>query len=217
MKDTSTIRAAEAITEINKTDEKRAKEWAAGVARLSDRGRCIEAFASTAEGRALRRAAQDEWDAGLAELAAMGFTPPKSIDDWMHLARVVLSEDRALSGKYTMGDVEDFAKAFVERERVKSLAAGAAPASPVAPKDKRDESGRSGRPPLTQPQIAERRAVLSRWKIAKASGTKKSAFIRSDAAGDKLDAAMTWQRSQQGIRPPARKKTLRKKTPSSAI
>jgi hypothetical protein len=61
-----------------------------------------------------------------AELAARGLPPPKNLEDWGHLARIVeMPYEIERSGTYTLGDVYDYAIAWAERQVAKArLTAG---------------------------------------------------------------------------------------------
>lgn len=53
------------------------------------------------------------------ELAARGLTTPKSLEDWEHLARVIdLPFNTIRAGDYTLQDVLDMARAWLDRQKI---------------------------------------------------------------------------------------------------
>jgi len=70
---------------------------------------------------ALGEAFQESLRASQQSLAALAFSPPETLEDWEHLARVVeMPFETIQSGNFTAGDVYVMALAWVERQRVRA-------------------------------------------------------------------------------------------------
>lgn len=87
--------------------------------------------------QALADAIRESVRAAQSDLADLGFMPPKTLEDWEHLARVVeMPFETIKAGNFTAGDVYVMALAWMDRQRMKmristndTAASGGTPAS----------------------------------------------------------------------------------------
>ena len=132
------IAAGKSFAEVLKTDAKARAAWERARAKLRVFASAMEE--ARAESAKIRQESYDELTEALREglraagdeLAAQGFTPPKTIEDWQHLARIVeIPHETIRSGNLTAREIHACALAWADRQKIKvKLTAGAiAPAS----------------------------------------------------------------------------------------
>ena len=74
--------------------------------------------------KALAEAIQESLRVARQDLSELGFMPPKTLEDWKHLARVVeIPFETIRSGKFTLRDVYTMALAWADRQRVRETVA----------------------------------------------------------------------------------------------
>jgi hypothetical protein len=75
--------------------------------------------------QALAHAIRESMRAAQGDLKELGFAPPKTLEEWEHLARVVeVPLETIKAGNFTARDVYDMALAWVDQQQMKSRVGG---------------------------------------------------------------------------------------------
>jgi hypothetical protein len=133
------IKAGAAFARVMAQDPATRAAWERTSARLRVVGEIwarIRAASTEERRRAAREfaeAIQEALRTSGDDLAAAGFEPPQTIEDWEHLARIVEMPFKTIrSGNFTYADVYAVAMAWVDRQRVKAQLAAESGAGRVA-------------------------------------------------------------------------------------
>lgn len=120
--------------------------------------------------REFAEAIQEALRASGDDLAAAGFEPPQTVEDWEHLARIVeMPFETIRSGNFTYADVYAVAMAWVDRQKMKARLAAESGAGGVrgqAPQDAQPAHGESDSdetapPALTPNEISVLQALAT--------------------------------------------------------
>ncbi|RMF00583.1 MAG: hypothetical protein D6773_11225 [Alphaproteobacteria bacterium] len=111
--------------------------------------------------RELTETIQEALRASGDELAAAGFEPPQTIEDWEHLALIAeMPFEKIRSGDFTLAEVRAVALAWADRQRMKAMLAGEGrapqPGRQVTPDDDDQPP-----PALTANEVAVLRTLAS--------------------------------------------------------
>jgi len=141
------IRAGEAFAALMKSDPETKAAWERTRARLCAFGRAMRQLTSSQEYRAAKDEERRLWkelaDAIRAnvqwagnELEARSFDRPRSIEDWVHLARIVeIPFETIRAGNLTAAEIFDYARAWHNRKKIEAKLAADANAATLQQPD----------------------------------------------------------------------------------
>lgn len=185
------IEAGEAFTQASDDDRKARADLERIQGRLQAFAKAMQEAMDDAEYKAAQEAERQRWQelaetiqanlnwAG-GELAARHFTPPESIEDWEHLARIVeIPAETIRTGNLTPREIFACALAWADRQKIKAKLAGTSGLQ----SDPTDAQGtatpkRRGRKKADYETVQKEAELAADWERARDAGIYKPDFAK---------------------------------------